>query len=664
MKIKRYLIAGSTLLALALALGSAGPASATVPHTPFGLGIGDDDAIGSATMPPVSINNAYFDRLDPKIFRFQIYWDAGKAGNEVYLTRAKEEIKRVREDHLHSDGGVVNVLATFKRHVINGVAAKPSNAEYKAEITKVVQALASGVDVWGPANEVNGGEAWLPEGSGAIKAAEYSKSLAQVVAAYDPTALRTSPDFHDRKDLGTISSYITAFKNAGGDWGNAAAFHPYHGIGQKSNNTVEDIENLAPAGMPVWITEVGAYGIGAGYTGTQAQQAESLGWLLNGQAGNPGVGNLPEVARIYYYHMQGKASGATWDTALLNQDLTPRPVWYTYCAAVHGDNSGHADCAYPPPPPDVTIPPSAGYYDNLNNQFVFYRNAANGISQLFWNSTTWLWSSNAIGGSATGEPVGYTYAGKHWVYFRGTDGAIWSWYHDGTNWNLGRLGGSAAGDPMAFQRDGDRHFVYFRGTDGAIWQWQWDPGAVQWILTRLGGAAAGDPSALTRSSLDWVYFRGTDNAIWQYYHDGTKWNLTRLGGEATGTPDVFYRDGGRHFVYFRGTDGAIWQWQWDPGAVQWFLTRLGGSAVGDPAAVHWGSLDSIYFRGTDGAIWVEAHDGTQWNLTRLGGSAAGDPIAYIQPNGVHDVYFKGTDGAMWQWQREIGGAWVLTRLGN
>lgn len=349
-----------------------GSAAASAPHDGWGFGLADDDAIGSAVMPPPSIDNAMFDRLRPKTFRLQVYWDAENdpTVENDYIDRAKEEITRVRE------AGVEQVIVTFKRH-----GAEPSTLEYELAIKKVVDELKNYVDVWGPANEPNAGETWLGGVEGAQKLAKFNDSLIEVVDAWDPTALRTSPDFVEPASLENLTTYINAYLNAGGGWGHYIAFHPYSGVNANPPSLagVDRIASLSPSGKPIWITEVGAFGIGGGHNDPQTVQNDRVHWMTTTLAGHSRVG------RIYYYHMRGKTGAEIkWDTALLNNDLSSRPAWYTWCAASHGDQANHADCTQKSP----TNPP------NGDRVGVYRTSSAN------WYLTNWI-----VGG----PPTDYTF---------------------------------------------------------------------------------------------------------------------------------------------------------------------------------------------------------------------------------------------------------------
>ncbi|HEX2161324.1 MAG TPA: hypothetical protein VHF88_05825, partial [Thermoleophilaceae bacterium] len=185
--------------------------------------------------------------------------------------------------------------------------------------------------------------------------AQYQARLEQLVAAWDPTAQTTSPDFVDRRDLGTIGRYVNAYKAAGGGWGDRVAFHPYWGAHAETTATTLDLIGLAPAGASVWITEVGAFARDQGsIEADETTQNDKVWWLAEN------LGTLPQVERIHYYHMRGNPN-ASWDTGLMDVDASPRIAWHTWCAMSRGFT--HPDCqpvtsrtAPPPPPPPPPSP--------------------------------------------------------------------------------------------------------------------------------------------------------------------------------------------------------------------------------------------------------------------------------------------------------------------
>ncbi len=340
---------------LAALLIAAAPAQGAAPRDGFGFAVADDDWEWDNPGDLPSLEEG-FANLAPKAFRFQMIWNA--ADFSWHLDRARGLIARARAQ------GVQQIVVTFKKSVAPDVdpvyGSQPSAEGYAAHVSEVVRLLADDVDVWGPANEPNRGETWLPGLPGARLLAEYNARLEQAVATWDPSAETTSPDFVDRTDLGTIGVYVNEYERVGGGWGDHVAFHPYWGAHNETTQTTLDLVGLAPPGASIWITEVGAFARNQGNVqATETTQNDKVWWLAERLAA------LPQVQRIHYYHMRGNPN-ASWDTGLLDVDGSPRIAWHTWCAMARG--AEHSACQpvtprstplppLPPSPPPVDPPP-------------------------------------------------------------------------------------------------------------------------------------------------------------------------------------------------------------------------------------------------------------------------------------------------------------------
>lgn len=333
------------LAALAALLIAGSPAAAAPTQDGWGFAIADDDWEWDDPGHLPSLEDG-FANLAPRAFRFQMIWNAAEL--PWHMDRARGLIARVRAQ------GVEEIVVTFKRSVGQDVdpvyGSQPSAEGYAARTGEVVRQLADDVDVWGPANEPNRGEAWLPGVAGAQRLAEYYSALEEAVETWDPTAEITSPDFVDRSDLGTIAAYVDAYEAAGGGWGDHVAWHPYSGLHDQTTQTTLDLIGLAPPGASLWITEAGAFGRSQrGIEASETSQNDQVWWLATTLAG------LPQVERIHYYHMRGNPQAA-WDTGLMNVDGSPRLAWHTWCAMARG--VGHPTCQPVTPPSSPPAPPS------------------------------------------------------------------------------------------------------------------------------------------------------------------------------------------------------------------------------------------------------------------------------------------------------------------
>ena len=155
-------------------------------------------------------------------------------------------------------------------------------------------------------------------------------------AAIDPTAKVLSPDLCDSYYGNSVGPWVAAYKNAGGGFGDAIAWHAYWGTHGKSLWSTADMMLAVGGTKPIWVTEDGGFGVnpGRGINDSASVQADKVFWMIDTLAAQP------RVARVYYYEV---GSSPDWDTALLTPTGSRRPSWFLWCAASHGGNS--PDCA-------------------------------------------------------------------------------------------------------------------------------------------------------------------------------------------------------------------------------------------------------------------------------------------------------------------------------
>jgi hypothetical protein len=298
-----------------------------VPRDGQGFALADDAYFGFQGDPAGFLADAEawygpsFVALRPAAFRFQISWNADPA----LVERARMLADYVRQR------GVTQVVVSFKKS-----GPVPDAATYGASIGQVIAQLAPYVDVWGPANEPNLGDTWLPRVAGARMLAGYWTQFSAAVDALDPSALTLSPEFVDRRDLGSIGRYLGAYVKAGGGFGEIVGWHPYWGTHAMTTSTTDDLLRHAPSDLPVWVTEVGAWGTNAHGSlpveQDELEQNRRIGWLANDPNG---LAAHPRVMRIHHYHMRDSGQ-PDWDSALVARDGRRRPAWYTWCYASHG----------------------------------------------------------------------------------------------------------------------------------------------------------------------------------------------------------------------------------------------------------------------------------------------------------------------------------------
>ena len=312
--------------------------------------------------------------------------------------------------------------------------------------------------------------------------------------------------------------------------------------------------------------------------------------------------------------------------------------------AVPAGRSYASDNCEPPPPPEAKP---------IGNHYVYFRGSDGAVHIMYWNGSTW--TDQTLGGSmaAGSSPSGYTAPnGNHYVYFRGSDGAVHIMYWNGSTWTDQTLGGSmaAGSSPSGYTAPNGNHYVYFRGSDGAVHIMYWNGST--WTDQTLGGsmAAGSSPSGYTAPNGNhYVYFRGSDGAVHIMYWNGSTWTDQTLGGSmaAGSSPSGYTAPNGNHYVYFRGSDGAVHIMYWNGST--WTDQTLGGSMAAGSSPSGYTAPNGnhyVYFRGSDGAVHIMYWNGSTWQDQLIGGSMSSSPWGYTAPNGNHYVYFRGSDGAV------------------
>ena len=277
-----------------------------------------------------------------------------------------------------------------------------------------------------------------------------------------------------------------------------------------------------------------------------------------------------------------------------------------------------------------------------------------------------------LGGKVTESPAATAWGKNRLdIVVRGTDGAVWHKYWNGSQWGPSQpgwesLGGKIKEYPAIVSWGSDRLDIFARGLDNAIFHkyWngsQWGPSDVGWEA--LGGTMDAAPVAVSwgRNRLD-IFVRGADGSVYHKYWNGSRWGPSdhgweSLGGRITGLPAAVSWGPNRIDLFARGLDGAVYHkyWngsQWGPTPYDW--ESLGGKITDSPAAASWGPnrLD-VFARGTDGAVYHKYWNGSVWGPSAaewdaLGGAILGSPTAVSWAKDRLDVFVKGIDDAVYQ----------------
>ncbi len=337
------------LAALAFCLAFAPSNSNAAAENGWGFGIADN-VHPNFGLPAVE---THFKQMSPKIYRVQVPYDIISSTDPTARGRVadiKAQIARARQH------GVRHVLLTFSMGYADYQAANrfpiaetPTADEYDAEIRRVIAEFDPLVDAWSPANEPNAGWRWFGDAhhptKGPALLAAYFNKLRLAVPEGDELV---SPEFHDRVDAdgtptkdglhagdsrSSVSHFIEHYLDAGGGWGQHAAFHPYGAVRSENTSSIEDFLDAVPPEVDVWFTEIGAKpdftATGTKDEATQTSRVRKLVEYLK---------VTPRVSRAYFYNLWDDTS--TWDSALIRHDGSPRPSWSVWCGAARSDDPG------------------------------------------------------------------------------------------------------------------------------------------------------------------------------------------------------------------------------------------------------------------------------------------------------------------------------------
>jgi len=221
---------------------------------------------------------------------------------------------------------------------------------------------------------------------------------------------------------------------------------------------------------------------------------------------------------------------------------------------------------------------------------------------------------------------------REWIYYRGTNGAIFQLYFDGSGWDSPQeFAGTAVAvnsNPVAVREPATGHeWVYYQGTSGAIYQLYFSGEAWSPPQEFAGTHAAPETSPVVThdatTQQEWVYYQGSNGAIYQLYFSGKAWSPPgEFAGThaAPGSSRAAIHEPGtdQEWVYYQGSSGAIYQLYfsgkaWSPPG-EFAGTHAGEGA--SPAAIREPSTTQewVYYQGNGGAgVWELYFTGGAWD---------------------------------------------------
>ncbi len=261
----------------------------------------------------------------------------------------------------------------------------------------------------------------------------------------------------------------------------------------------------------------------------------SGGWHSTPLFGQLAPGASPAVVRdlntgsqyVYWRGSDGNVWTTVWTGSKWKEpELIKRPEGGGY-AIREGTNPG------------VVIDPS-------RNQFVYFQGTDGGLWTLSYAGG---WQIRGLGGQlapgASPAVVRDPSTGSQYVYWRGSDGNMWTTVWTGSTWKpaerIERPEGGGYGvregtNPGVVMNPSTREqFVYFQGTDGALWTLSYAGG---WHLTPLFGqlAPGSSPTAVRdeRTGDQFTYWKGLNGNVAELFTrswNGREWEPAQdLGG--------------------------------------------------------------------------------------------------------------------------------------
>ncbi len=287
-----------------------------------------------------------------------------------------------------------------------------------------------------------------------------------------------------------------------------------------------------------------------------------------------------------------------------------------------------------------------------------------------------------LGGQLTSAPAACSWGSDRIdVFARGTEGALWHKWFEGTGWsNWEWLGGviKAGTDPAAvsWSYAGVNYLhVFVIGPNDRIWRKQWTGSAwSDWEdLAFVTETPSSSPAVAYSPSwfwvnMTWVLYRAPGGSLEGVSYPAQSGSssatpvYSSLGGtmQAGSSPAAFGSGGsGALDVFFRGTDNALWHGQRTTLGGSWSgWMSLGGLLTSSPAACLCGDNKEVFVRGPDNGLWRKSYT-TSWSdwQSLSSGVVSSSPAAVSWGPSRIDVFVRGADGALWhQWWN--GSKWL------
>jgi hypothetical protein len=258
----------------------------------------------------------------------------------------------------------------------------------------------------------------------------------------------------------------------------------------------------------------------------------------------------------------------------------------------------------------------------------------------------------------SGPAAGADGSGDQYVFWEGTNGALWDrWYVNGS-WHgpakIGAAGIMGSAPAVAVSASGQQD-VFWRGRGaGNLWEsWHttsWH-GAVNLHAGRLGSQPA---AGADKSGNQYVFWRGTDGHLWDEWYLGERWHgpaRIKTAGKIASAPALAVTAAGVQHVFWKGLDGNLWEDTYADGWRPAVSLGSGPLGSGPTAGVDADGDIFVFWQGTGGDLWDRWTTAGQWHgpaRIASGGTLGSAPTVAVQQRGQQDVFWRGTDGNLWE----------------
>ncbi len=183
---------------------------------------------------------------------------------------------------------------------------------------------------------------------------------------------------------------------------------------------------------------------------------------------------------------------------------------------------------------------------------IFWCTANSKLYAVYWNGSAWTstqWAANCASGNFNTIAVDNV---NHWVFYRGTDQAIWVCYYTGATWATAKVGTSLVNNPRQLCVDSGYHVLWYLDGSGYLWAVYHNGSA--WVEVLIDGV--NQRSINNRScGVDEVYHfvwhtTSTQDNLRYSYHNGSAWVSTTTGTLIGGAKyNTLCVDGPTHQIY-------------------------------------------------------------------------------------------------------------------